>query len=159
MVDPQKPTLGKMKWLLFLLSHFKIPMIGFVRPKLLFIDDDQVKVRIKLRRRTKNHLNSMYFGSLAVGADIAGGIHTFYHAGTIPDKKLSFAFKSMNSEFLKRAETDIIFECKEGGKIKQAIIDSSHSAERKNIQVIVTASDLKGEIVATFDMGVSVKMI
>ena len=159
MVDPKKPTLGRMKWLLFLLSHFKIPMIGFVRPKLLFIDDDQVKVRIKLRRRTKNHLNSMYFGSLAVGADIAGGIHTFYHAGTIPNKRMSFAFKSMNTEFLKRAETDIIFECKEGNKIRQAIIDSSESSERKNLQVLVTATNLNGEIVATFDMGVSVKMI
>ena len=26
-----------------------------------------------LRRRTKNHLGSMYFGVLAVGADITGG--------------------------------------------------------------------------------------
>ena len=65
-------SIKKMRWLLFLLGFVKIPMIRFTNPKLLAIDDNSVRVKIKLRRRTKNHLNSMYFGALSVGADIAG---------------------------------------------------------------------------------------
>ena len=51
----------------------------------------------------------MYFGALAVGADIAGGIQVFYFSKMI-GKEISFAFKGMNAEFIKRAESDIIFE-------------------------------------------------
>ena len=76
-------SIRKMKWLLFLLGRVKIPLIGYTNPKLLSIDAQSVRVRIKLRRRTKNHLNSMYFGALAVGADIAGGIQVFYFSKMI----------------------------------------------------------------------------
>ena len=76
--DKKEVTLSKMNWLLFLLSRFKIPVIGFVKPKLLVLNDTDVEVKIRLRRRSKNHLNSMYFGALAIGADVAAGIHTFY---------------------------------------------------------------------------------
>jgi hypothetical protein len=63
---------------MFLLGRVKIPLIGYTSPKLISIDSQSVQVKIKLRRRTKNHLSSMYFGALAVGADIAGGIQVFY---------------------------------------------------------------------------------
>jgi acyl-coenzyme A thioesterase PaaI-like protein len=158
MPEVKMPSLGKMQWLLFLLSTVKIPMIGFVRPKLEFIDAKEVRVRIKLRMRTKNHLNSMYFGALAVGADVAGGIHTFYHAASYPDRKLSFAFKSMHADFLKRAETEVVFVCNEGDVIQNAIDESVKKSERINSEVTVFAKDLSGENVAIFKMGVSVKM-
>ena len=32
-----------------------------------------IEIKIPLKRRTKNHLYSMYFGALSVGADITGG--------------------------------------------------------------------------------------
>ena len=109
-----------MQWKLFLLGFFKIPIIGFTRPKLITIDEENISVKIKLNRRTKNHLNSMYFGALAVGADIAGGIHVFYFS-EILDKKVSFSFKGMNAQFLKRAESDVYFSSNEGHIIKDAI--------------------------------------
>ena len=62
----------KIKWQLYLLGKFKIPMIGYTGLKLIEITDATTKVKIKLKRRTKNHLNSMYFGALAIGADGAG---------------------------------------------------------------------------------------
>src|SRR5690606_21072625 len=121
--DKKEITLSKMNWLLFLLSRFKIPMIGYIRPKLLLLNDNEVEVKIKLRRRSKNHLNSMYFGALAIGADVAAGIHTFYFSEKL-GKKVSFAFKGMNAEFLKRAESDITFKCDQGEVILQAILKS-----------------------------------
>jgi len=155
--DNKEVTLSKMNWLLFLLSRFKIPMIGFVRPKLLVLNDTDVEVKIRLRRRSKNHLNSMYFGALAIGADVAAGIHTFYFSEKL-GKKVSFAFKGMNAEFIKRAESDIVFTCNQGDVIKQAILKSDAEKVRVNETVIVNAVDANNEIVAKFDMIVSVKV-
>lgn len=149
-------SLRKMRWMLFLLGVVKIPLVGFVRPRLLSIDDEKVRVRIKLRRRTKNHLKSMYFGALAVGADVAGGIHAFYFAEKA-GAKVSFAFKGMKADFIKRAESNIIFESVEGLLVKQAIEQSKTSGERVNQAIQVKAIDQNQEIVATFEMIVSVK--
>ncbi|MDD2982864.1 MAG: DUF4442 domain-containing protein [Crocinitomicaceae bacterium] len=150
-------TLGKMKWLLFLLANFKIPIMGFLRPKLMLLNEETVQVRIKLNRRSKNHLNSMYFGALAVGADVAGGIHAFYFAEK-HHKKVSFAFKSMHANFLKRAETDVFFVCNEGAKIEQAILKSIESQTRINQDVQVVALNKLQEEVALFTMEISVKV-
>ena len=157
-----KPTkqfsIRRMQWLLFLMGLFKIPLIGYVNPKLIEINDEIVKVKIRLRRRTKNHLNSMYFGSLAVGADIAGGIHVFYYS-EIMGKKISFSFKGMKAEFLKRAESDVIFESNQGNLIKEGIEESIKSGERVNKTILVNAMDSNNEIVATFEMIASLKVL
>ncbi len=150
-------SMRKMQWMTFLLGFVKIPLIGFVRPRLIELSDEKVTVKIKFRRRTKNHLNSMYFGALAVGADVTGGIHAFYFAEKM-NKKVSFAFKSMHAEFVKRAETDVIFECNEGAKIESIIAESFEKQIRINQLVRVEAKNLSNEIVATFDMEISVKV-
>lgn len=158
MTESQTPvTIGKMRWMLFLLGLVKIPLIGYLKPKLISLDDEKVRVKIRFRRRSKNHLNSMYFGALAVGADVSGGIHAFYFSMK-HRKKVSFAFKSMKAEFLKRAESDVIFECNEGKMIEEAVISSFENQERINRIVKVEAKNTDGEIVALFEMEISVKV-
>ena len=100
----------------------------------------------------------MYFGALAIGADIAGGIHVFYFS-EILNKKISFSFKGMNAEFIKRAESDVYFSINEGKIIQEAIEESSKTGERinKRIQVIATNSD--EEIVSRFEMITSLKVL
>ncbi len=51
----------------------KIPMMFYARLWVAEISAEQIVVRIPLRRRTKNHLGSMYFGALSVGAHCAAG--------------------------------------------------------------------------------------
>ena len=131
--------------------------MGFLRPKLLIMNEETVQVKIKLRRRSKNHLKSMYFGALAVGADVAGGIHAFYFAEK-HNKKVSFAFKSMNATFLKRAETDVLFVCDEGAMIEEVILESFKTQTRINQNVTVRALNTMQEEVAIFTMEISVKV-
>ncbi|MDG1146992.1 MAG: DUF4442 domain-containing protein [Crocinitomicaceae bacterium] len=150
-------SLGKMKWLLFLLGTVKIPMIGFVRPKLVTLNDETSEIKIKLRRRSKNHLNSMYFGALAVGADVSAGIHAFYFSKKMK-RPVSFAFKSMSAEFLKRAESDITFTSNQGAVVEAAMKSSAETGTRINKPVNVIATDSSGELVATFVLVVSVKV-
>lgn len=150
-------NLKKYGMMLRLMGIFKIPMIGFVRPRLLEINEDEVSVKIKLKRRTRNHLKSMYFGVLAVGADVAAGLHAFYFCDEL-NVRPSFAFKGMKAEFVKRAETDVVFTCDEGALVREQVLKAIQTNERQNHWVKVTARDLNGDVVALFEMEISVKI-
>lgn len=150
-------SLRKMRWLLRLMGWFKIPMLAYVKPRLITISNDETIVEVRLRRRTKNHLNSMYFGALAVGADVAAGLPVFYFAEQ-ESLKFSFSFSSMKAEFHKRAESTVRFVCKDMQVIKDIIRSSNETKERKNGEVEVKAYNASGEHVATFQMGLSVKV-
>jgi hypothetical protein len=150
-------SLRKIKWRLFLLGLFKIPLIFFVSPQIISVNSKSCVAKIKLKRRTKNHLNSMYFGALAVGADVAVGIHAFY-LSEIKNYKISLAFKSFSAEFLKRAESDVIFMCEEGQKISNMIEKSKIEGKRINEIIEILAYNSKKEIVAKFSMELSLKV-
>jgi acyl-coenzyme A thioesterase PaaI-like protein len=154
----RKNKLKKFKWMLFLLGRLKIPMIAYVSPKLIALDDEFVELKIRLRRRTKNHLGSMYFGALAVGADLAAGIHVFYYSEKCA-KKVSVAFKSVQGDFIKRPESDVLFRCTEGKKVERAILSSIELGQRINQEVNVLAFNEKNEVVARFSLTVSVKVL
>ncbi len=99
----------------------------------------------------------MYFGALAVGADIAAGLHAFYFADRM-GKKVSFAFKGMNAEFIMRAESTIVFVSEDGEKVNDAMNRSFEQGERINEPINVIAKNDKNEVVARFEMIVSVKV-
>ncbi len=151
-----KKALKKLKWQLFLLGKFKIPLIGYTGVRLIELNDETVKTTVKLKRRTKNHLNSMYFGALAIGADVTGGIHAFYYANK-HQQKVSFAFKGMKSEFIMRAESNCTFVCKDGKKVEAAILKSKTTGDRVNETTLVNVYNQQQELVATFELIVSVK--
>lgn len=148
--------LKKARKQLFLLGLFKIPMVGYVRPRLETLNQERAVINIKLRRRTRNHLNSMYFGAMSIGADLAAGLHTYYFAGE-NQKRMSFVFKSVNAEFVRRAESQVSFISEDGVKIRKAIEVALASKERVNANVSVVAKDTEGETVAIFEMVISVK--
>lgn len=150
-------SIRKMRWFLFVLGITKIPMIAYLRPKLLLVNDNDAVVKIRLRRRSKNHLKSMYFGALAVGADIAGGLHAFYFAEKM-GQKVSFAFKGIKADFIKRAESDIIFKSTEGKLVEKAMRKSRSEGERVNQPIKIEAINSDQEIVATFELIVSVRV-
>lgn len=150
-------SLGKMRRLLWLMGHVKIPMIAYVNPKLIHLDEQVTIVRIKLRRRTKNHLKSMYFGALAVGADVTAGLHAFYFA-ELSEAKISFAFKAVKVEFLKRPTSHVRFISQEGQRVKEAFENALETKERVNQWIHVEAQNDNNEVVATFEMQISVKV-
>ena len=58
--------------MLRLFGLLKIPLIWYVKPSVVSIGEEKIVVKVPLRRRNKNHLKSMYFGTLCVGADCTG---------------------------------------------------------------------------------------
>lgn len=143
-----------------LFGILKVPLIFYCRPKVLELNKKRVEIRIPLRRRTKNHLNSMYFGALAIGADIAGGLIAMM---LCEDRKLkvSLAFKNFDAQFLKRPEADVHFICEDGEAIQKQIEDSLAGGERvnQNVNIRAICPKIDGENpVAEFVLGLSLKV-
>jgi len=61
------------------------------------ISDSKLEIKIKLNRRTKNHLNSMYFGVLAVGADVTGGFLAMNYIQA-SKSKINLIFKDFHAD-------------------------------------------------------------
>ncbi|MBL7480875.1 hypothetical protein [Legionella bononiensis] len=154
-------TFTRFKFFLWYFGHFKVAMIGYLKPRLIKLTDSDIVICLPLRRRSRNHLNSMYFGALAVGADLAGGLHGFYHAERA-QCKVSLAFKSFKAQFLKRPESNVYFVCTEGDTVRTMVEDSKASGERINKPINIKAYtnyQTEPEEVADFILELSLKVI
>jgi len=133
-------------------------MIWYCRPKVIEHTDEKIEIKIPLRRRTKNHLGSMYFGVLAVGADITGG---FLAMDPIQEsgRKIALIFKDFKADFLKRPEGDVHFMCNDGAAIKELVDKTANSTERFNYKLNIDAvvPSISSEVVAKFELTLSLK--
>jgi len=140
-------------------AALKIPHLFFIRPSVVELDDHRCVVRVPLTRRTRNHLGSMYFGSLCAGADTAGGLIAFREIGRTGGR-VSLIFKEFRAEFLKRPEGDVHFICEEGDAIRNLVHAALETGERQTLPVHITATvPLKfgDEPVARFELMLSLK--
>lgn len=154
----------KINWLetlkLWIFCFFNIPLIFYLRPRVIELTEDQCIIEIKLNRRSKNHLRSMYFGSLCTGADLAPGLIVFKVINN-QKRKVSFLFKDFTADFLKRCDGNVRFSCFDGKRIQTAIEQGALTKERQNITVAVTAtvpSSSSSECYARFSLTLSIKL-
>lgn len=137
----------------------KVPVLFFISPRVEEITDLRCVIKVPLNRRTKNHLNSMYFGVLAAGADCAGGLMAMRLIQE-QGNQVSLIFKDFHADFLKRAEGDTLFTCEDGEAIQELVGKAIETGERQNMTVHVTAtvpSKLGHEPVAQFKLTLSLK--
>ncbi len=136
----------------------KIPMLYYARPVITEISAERAVVRIPLRRRTKNHHGSMYFGALSIGADCAAGALAMHLMRQRPER-ISMIFGDFSAEFHKRAEGDVEFCCNQGREIAELVAQAAASEERvaMPVNVVATVPELDSEPVATFRLTLSLK--
>ncbi len=137
----------------------RIHLIFYVSPHVLELSEDGCAVRIPLGYRTRNHLGSMYFGALCVGADLAGGLIAAWKQYT-KHKRVQLVFKDFQANFLKRPDGDVVFRCTQGREISAAVAQADETGERVTIPVKITAtvpSKYGEEPVGEFLLGLSLK--
>ena len=145
---------------LLIFGLFKIPLVFYVKPKIIELNDNKIVLKIPFKRRNRGHLKSMYLGALVVGADIASGFLAFTKQRE-SDRKMSFIFKSLSAEFIKRPMSHVFCECINGEQIDGMIAESTESGLRVNeTSVINLYADYYGEkeLVAIFKLEVSIKV-
>ena len=110
-------------------SLFKIPLIAFITPTVQELSEDRTVVKIRLGLRTRNHLNVMYFGALAVGAELSIASKAL-QAIQASGKRIDFIFKDFQAEFLKRADGHVHFVCDEAAKVTQLVAQAAEQTDR-----------------------------
>ena len=153
-------NLKKVNKLLKRFTFSKIPLAFFASPKITQFDKEAIVVRIPLCFRTRNHLKCMYFGALTIGADLSSGFLA-YELIRCSGKPVHLIFKSMNVQFLKRAESAVYFTCRDGQNIHALVDKALTSKEREEIllTVVATTPDTLGdEPIATFELMLSIKL-
>jgi hypothetical protein len=146
--------------LLLRLVGLRIPMLLFLGPRVLELDEEGCAVEIPLGWRTKNHLiGAMYFGALCAGADLAGGLPA---ARLVfgPHRDVSLVFGDLRAEFLKRADGDVVFRSRDGRRVAEAVREAARTGERVSapVEVVATVPSRYGdEPVARFAMTISLK--
>ncbi|MBO6517295.1 MAG: DUF4442 domain-containing protein [Bacteroidia bacterium] len=154
-METNKRLLRKANWQLFLFGRVKIPLIGYCRPRVKELSEETIRIRIPLRRRTRNHVSSMYLGVMTVGADLASGFLAF-HLSKLKGVHTNPVFKGMKAEYYKRAESAVDFICRRGNDIALMIDEMKATGERITRPIEVVA-ECKGEEVARFIMEISLK--
>ena len=143
-----------------LFGWMKIPLLASIRPSVVELSETRCVIRVPLRRWTRNHLGSMYFGALAIGADCAGGMLAMEQIKRTGGK-VSLVFKSFHAAFLKRPESDVYFICEDGEAIQDQVRRALESVERitepMHIQAAVKLADDSFEPVAEFTLELSLK--
>ena len=137
----------------------KIPLIAFVRPSIVKMNSRVCEIKIPFNFWTKNHLGSMYFGALAIGADVAGGLMAMEQIKR-SKKKVQLVFKDFEADFLKRPLADVHFTCNDGAKIKKQVLETIKTKKRvtRTLEIIATTPSKSGdEPVAKFKLGLSLK--
>jgi hypothetical protein len=150
-----KPTTMVRLW-----SLRNVFLLWLIRPSVLELTDDRCVVRVPLNWRTRRRdIKAMYLGTLCMGADVAAGLISFK---LVMDRKLnvSFVFKDIRGEFLKRADGDVVFTNNDGPMIQQMVARAMESGERQEatVHVLATVPEKYGdEPVAKFELTLSLK--
>ena len=149
----------KATWSLRQFAWSRVPLIAILRPTLLAADRESCLVRIPLGWLTRNHLGSLYFGALCIGADLAGGLMVM-NLIRARGSEVAFLFKDFRADFHKRAEGATVFACHDGQKLRDLLDRAETSGEREEDTVSVTATvpdKLGDEPVASFTLTISMK--
>jgi len=150
-----KPTTMVRLW-----SLQNVFFLWLTRLRILELTEDRCVVRIPLNWITRRRdIHAMYLGTLCMGADVAAGLISFK---LVMDRKanVSFVFKDIKGEFLKRAEGDVVFTNNDGAVIQELMRRALETGERQEAPVHVVATvpkKLGDEPVARFELTLSLK--
>lgn len=144
--------------LIYFFGLFKIPLVLFIAPRVVEISPKRFVLKVPLGYRTKNHLNSMYFGALGIGAElsIAAACAMTIHESK---QKIDFVFKDYKAEYLKRADGDVLFVCDQIEDVVNLVEQSKSTPERieKLLKGYAYVPSKSEEPVMTYELTLSVR--
>ena len=124
---------------LFNLIKLPLAYLGGVRVR--SITGTEVVVSIKHRWMNQNPFNSMFWAAQGMAAEMPTGVLVM-KAIDDSKRKVSMLVTNQEAQFFKKATGRILFSCKGGNEIREAIQESIKTGEG---QVIVLTSEGKNE--------------
>jgi Domain of unknown function (DUF4442) len=150
--------LNALTWMIRLFCLLRIPLLAFCWPKIERIDSQVAEVSLPLNFLTRNHVRSMYFGALAMGAELSTAIRLLQR---MKNEKLplGFIFKDASFEFLKRAESHVVFHIEQVSAVDDLIKTALASEARVDKTISGWAYSRKNpnEILMKYSVTLSIK--
>lgn len=162
MNNPSKSIpLWKLNFFLRLWSWWKVPLLASLRPRVVKASDTELELDVPLGWWSSNHLGSMYFGALCMGAEAAAALPA---AMSIFREKLAvqFVFQEFHAKFTKRPESTVRFRNAQVPEVRALLESALGTSERLALVIPVTAwVQNQGESVCVgeFQVTLSVKRV
>ena len=123
------PSRHKMTAIVNGISLFRIPLLAFCTPSVVEISQNRTVCKVRLDWRTGNHLGVMYFGALAMGAELSVALKAIQKIEE-SKKRIDFIFKDFSAQFKKRGDDHVLFICDEADKVAELIEKAALSEDR-----------------------------
>ena len=122
----------------------QIPSLGFWGVKVLRLSNDECEVKLPFTFLTKNPFRSIYFSALLGAGELASGALVLKHLGNL--NAISMLVVEMQSRFLKKAKSVVVFRCREGQLIA-AEVAKALRGEATEFWSTVEGTDETGDVV------------
>ena len=132
---------------LFNLVNVPLAYLGGVRIRT--ITDKEVVVSIKHRWINQNPFKSMFWAAQGMAAEMPTGVLVM-SAIRESNQKISMLVTKQEAEFFKKATGKILFSCKGGNEIREAIQKSIKTGEGQVIVLTSEGKNKEGVIVSRF---------
>ncbi len=135
---------------------WKLPLAFMAGVRLENLSTEQAVTSIRFGWLNQNPFRSIYFGALAMTAEICTGILVMtkiQEAGS----SVSMLVTEMKAEFTKKAVGKILFTCDQGIEVEELISQALADGEGHTLILKTVGTDEKNEVVATFYFTWSIK--
>lgn len=135
----------------------KLPSAYFSGVRLKSIYEEEVVVTVRHRWINQNPFKSMYWATQGMASELTTGILVMKEIAAT-GKKFSMLVTEQKGTFTKKALGKITFSCKEGAKIKDAIVLAIKTGEGQTITLVSEGFDEVGDKVSLFEYVWSIKL-
>jgi hypothetical protein len=135
---------------------YKLPSAFFCGVRVQSISDDNAVIKVKHRWINQNPFKSLYWAVQGMASEFASGILVMQEIRK-SGKKISMLVTHQEGRFTKKATGKILFECKDGAIIREAIQQSIKTGEGQVIHLKTDGIDVNGDVVSQFVYEWSIK--
>lgn len=141
-------------WRFLFFSIWKLPMVLIARIRVKDLNKEQSKVSVPYNYINKNPFNSMYFAVQAMAAELSTGALVILHA---EKHNISMLVTHLDSQYFKKAQTQVHFICLDGNKIKTCVQKAIETNEGQTCRLTSKGYDINGVCVSEFNITWSLK--
>jgi hypothetical protein len=136
---------------------FKLPLGWWSGMRVKSLTDTNSIVKIRHKWMNQNPFKSMFWAAQGMAAEMSTGVLVMQEIER-SKHKVSMLVTHQEADFFKKATGSILFTCKGGNQIREAIEASSKSGEGQVITLISEGVNADGVVVSNFQFQWSLKV-
>lgn len=136
---------------------FKLPSAYFTGVRVKTISEYSCETTVKHRWINQNPFNSMFWAVQGMAAELSTGAMVMVKIKE-SNRKISMLVANNKATFTKKAKGRILFNCKDGALIDQAIEKAIITGEGQTVWMKSEGRDAVGDIVSIFEFEWTLKI-